>query len=109
MRSIDFFELFYERQYGNCLDCFTETHVISQYTTYTTFVKTYHPVESHELVILQHAAFKNWGLFCQSSEDILLEFLFLDHLLDFLVLFFKVAPFFGFYLCVLSENLMFWQ
>jgi len=36
----------------NCLDCFTESHVVSQYAIHVVFVKRYHPLEAVKLVRL---------------------------------------------------------
>lgn len=94
MGTIDLFILFEKGQYRNGLDCFSKAHIISQDAANSTLIETYHPIQANKLIVFQNSSMQNRRLLCQSCKDVLFMLLLLNHYLDLLVLFFKMASFF---------------
>lgn len=106
MRPVDFFVLLDECQDGDGLDGFAETHIIGQDTADAALIETDHPVQPHQLVVLQHSASQHCRLFSKPSEDVLLLLLLFDHYLDLFVLLLEMPSFLGFWLRTLPQYLM---
>lgn len=88
------------------MNCFTKTHVISEDAADAALIQTDHPVKADQLVILEDSALQDGGLLGQPCKNILVMLLLFDHVLNFLILLFKVAAPLGLDLGLLAEDLM---
>ena len=84
------------------MNCFSKTHVISQDAADAGLVQADHPVEPDQLIILEHTTLEDGGLLGEPSKDILVMLLLFDHVLNFLILFFKVTASLGLDLALLA-------
>ena len=71
MRTVYLFILFDEGKNGDSLYSFSKTHIVGKDTTDSTLIKTYHPIQTHKLIIFKLPSFEQGGLLSQSGKDVL--------------------------------------
>jgi hypothetical protein len=104
VRPVDLLELLDEGDHGDGLDGLAQAHVVGQDAADAALVETDHPVEAHQLVVLQLAALQQRGLLREAREDVILRLLLLDQLLDLLLLLVEVSAPLGLVLVLLPED-----
>jgi hypothetical protein len=107
MRSLDFFELLDKRDDGDGLDRLAETHVVSKNSVNTALVQRYHPIKSHQLIVLEVTTLKDGGLFSQSGEGFFFMLFFLNDVVNLFFFLIKVPSSFGFPIDAFLHDFMF--
>ncbi len=89
------------------MDGFAQAHVVGEDTVDSAFIERDHPVQTHELIILEVSAFEDRGLFGEAGEGFFFVFLFLNDVVDFIFFLIEVPAAFGLFVDAFLHDFVF--